>query len=231
MSVPWTSFANEIRHFLPGCPDIVIAGQARNVAQDFCRDTLSWQDKLDPITIDPNVRDIVLQPLPDSRIVQIRHVWNDMESPANPSVFPPNLDDAMDKGLVVLPRTEEWLDITYPGWRSATGTPRYYTSPIRDILWLFPHWGDPGHFLNLKVALQPSENSQSCPDDLFADYKQHIQHGILESLLLVPGKPWTNAALWKKFADDYKSDEGQAFVRQSRSNTRAPIRTTMNHRF
>ncbi len=234
MSVTWLTYLKEIRQFLPGCPDVTIAGIVRNVAQDFCEATMCWQDTLDPFTVDANVRNIQLVPLVDTAIVQIQEIWNDTIGTTNPGLTFNTLDDdsAVDIAPIVLqPRTEKWLDRYHPGWRAATGMPSYYTCPTRDVLWLAPHPGFDGFVVNAKASLKPSDTSLSGPDDLYRDFRTHLQDGTLEYLLAVPGKPWTNPVLAAKFAVDYREDKGMGSARTARSNTRAPIRTSMSHRF
>lgn len=228
---PWSRYVQDIRPMLPGCPQVVIRGVLRNVAQDFCESSLTWQDTIDPIFVSCTDRNIIIEPPDDGVVVQFEYLG----FPCPPGVttdplVPFDSSQYVERDPTLEPRTEGWLDAMLPGWRSVPGQPRYYTRPTRDVLWLAPH-PPTDIVLRAKVTLKPADTALGTPDDMFRDFRRAIQDGALTQLLRFPGKKWTNVPLAEKYQSEFENGIGEAVTRQSRSNTKAPIRTRMNIRF
>jgi hypothetical protein len=210
--IRWGDYLDDIRMFLPECPDVVIRGAVRDVAADFCEATFCWTDTISGIVVAVDDRDIALS-FPDDNVEIVQPLWLGAD------------------GLDLTPKPQGWLDRNVTNWRYETGTPLYFTMPVKGaVVWLAPHT-DTALTLDATVALKPGPNSVEGPDDLFVNYRIPIQAGVVSILALTPGKAWSNPKLAMANADAFNLGKAKALTHQSRGNAGARVRSTLNHRF
>jgi hypothetical protein len=208
----WGDYVSDIRPYLPECPDVLIRGAILDAAVKFCEHSLCWQDTMD-VQVTVSERDITLS-TDDDDILVVRPMWVGNED-----------------GGELEAKVPHWLDRNVADWRYSTGTPKYYTMPLRGtMLWIVPHT-DTAMTLDLMVALKPGPDSIEGPDDLYYDYREAVQSGAIAALAGIPNKPWTSDKLMVLHDTNFNRWRDIALVRASKGNTKAPIRVLNNHRF
>lgn len=116
-----------------------------------------------------------------------------------------------------------WVGVN---WRTDVNLPtRFYFPDDTTVGLIMPPSTNGNGNLRLWVALKPTRASTTFPSWLFERYIETIAHGAKASLMLVPKKPYSDPTLGAYHDQMFNSLIGEARVRQSRSNTRAPLRS------
>lgn len=193
-------------------------------------------DPSDPVTenaikrsvIDFCARSWVWRHLPDPLDVSAGEAAYDIELPAGSDVAA-LMNVAID-GFPLVNKSVDWLDASYPGWRTTTGTPQYYTQIDTEqlILACVPDTNGTGA-LSLTLSLQPSQSATSFPKWIFNQFLYTLVDGAMAKLLLMPNKPWTDLGNGQMRLESY--DRGIANARASASIglARAPLRAKSHH--
>lgn len=123
--------------------------------------------------------------------------------------------------------TVDQLDSTLPGWKSAIGQVRYYTqlSPSSITLVKAPPESVSAALL-LVLAVMPTLDATGVADWLFDLYGEAIAEGALGKLMLMPKKPWTDAALGAAYTTRFGTACDGANIHAERAFGKAPLRTS-----
>jgi hypothetical protein len=189
-----SSFRDEIRQDLPGCPDVAIDRGVLRACSRFCDKTLMWQYELTAIDIVDGTYEYTLTPPANSLIVSL--VW------------------VKDDSSKVKPKSESWLDqMLGKGWRTAeSSTATYcYMNANKDTLRLYAiPTEDKTGGLEVKVSLKPDHTATTVEDFLYNDYYDAISYGARAYLFSMKEMPWVDLENQAYYDDMFKNEIGKA---------------------
>ncbi len=160
-------------HVLPevlGCPAPTLDARIVAAAAEFCRETLSWSELQDPLTLIDGVFDYDIDPPAGAYTLSILGVWVDGRE-LRPS--PGGMDTA------------------------ELGNVPYYYNAAQDygVLRVFPTPSNPTASMFVKACYVPIASATTLPDFLGTQYLDVIASGAKAELMLMPGQPWSNPQL------------------------------------
>lgn len=155
-----------------GCPDPLLNQAILMAAAQFCRESMSWTETQDPITLVNGVSDYDLDAPMGAYLLTVRDVW------------------VGNRRLQAITTQE-----VTPGERSSE--PSFYNlATSRESLSVFPTpAGVTGASLVVRACYFPAPNATSLPDFLGRNYLDAITSGAKARLMAVPAVPWSNPAL------------------------------------
>lgn len=210
----FSAFLPSIMIDVLGCPDILVEREIRNSAIDFFRRSQAWRAQLDPISVAANVD-----------TYDIEQYGSAVEK----------IIDVFYTGIQLTPKTYGEINAqrklaiaTALGITSDSVLPsvKFYAqqNPSQIVLYGMPDASYVDGLL-IDAVLVPTRTSTGM-DSVIADrYWDAIVHGAKHRLMIVPGKPWTDAnlAAWHKTQMDNLVDS--AGIEAVRGFNNAPIRT------
>lgn len=203
-----TAFEESIAVRVPQAPPQAVLDALRNALATFCRFSTAWRSKLGSTTLIAEKASYDLAGKAEAPICALISVR--IKATQAP----------------VLPRSEEEMDATTPGWRLATGRlPTRYLAPDRpDAIRLYPIPTEESanDSLEVEAALYPGALTMEIPDWIGTMYRKEIVEGACGELWSMRGKPWTDLAAAKQAEADLLAAARKARVRMEKSNTRAP---------
>lgn len=172
----WSTWFNDVIPSVPGCGTDLVTHELRRAAQDFFAKSLAWGVILDAVSV--GIAESEVEVLPDDQqqtIVRIDYsAWG---------------------GYELGVRTSELMQEAYgPDWMDQTGTPSDITQLMERTVRLVPSPTVAGS-LRCRCKVKPSDTSTGLPDALAFQYRDAIAEGAKARLMLMPKKPWTDAAL------------------------------------
>lgn len=173
---------------VPGAPMPLVEREVRFTAIDFCDYTLTWRMDLSNANIVSGTSDYTMVPPADGRIATVLYASAD--------------------GLRILPTTERRLDDTEDGWRLSTtkaSQAQWYYLPDRTTIRiaLTPSESITSG-LGITVALKPTQDAKTLPDQLYEDNLEAIRAGTLARLFSAPGKEWSNPQAGVYYRNEYE---------------------------
>lgn len=192
------------------CPLPLVEEAIRQAAIEFSQMSAVLRETLAPINV---VADTVTYTLvsaeTDQRPLFITYIAYDGD-PIN--VITPEAADAL---------SDEWRD---PGY----GTPNFCVQFARNTLTLGskPEAGIAGG-LKVSIAVYPKETATTMHDELLDNWGQHIGHGALARLYLMPNEPWSNPELATFHLGQFRIGIHSAKIEANRSAGAAPLRVRM----
>ena len=108
------------------------------------------------------------------------------------------------------------------------GYPLYFTQLTPDKYVVLPQPNnDKGYVLKLVYALKPKRNSTSMPQPIFDELEDAIVHTALQSLLALPGNPWTDRQMAAYHGQHARYHMSERRARANHGNARAPVSVKM----
>lgn len=136
---------------------------------------------------------------------------------------------AMGEGRL-FPRSEDQLRMMFMNWQTAAGPPGYYLQETMNDVRLIPKPDQTfTDGISVRVVLVPTRAATGIEDWIYESWIEVIAAGVKAKLMEMPQKPWTNAVLAAKYANDYRIGRDKARHSAQRGMTRAPLR--VSHRF
>lgn len=202
----WPAFFPDMSPHLPGCPSVVLRHELRRAAQRFFLNTQAWQMLLPAIPVAAGTDSITLPaPAADLEIVRIESATYDgvrIEVKSATAIEGENPDD----------------------WTAHTGTPNTLIQLTPGIVIPYPVPATTAASgLRLRVSVRPNESSLGIPDEMATRFREAIIAGANSSLMLYPGKPWTNPDMAAVNNQIFQSAIGEARAAAARSYGRARI--------
>jgi len=173
---------------VPGAPMPLVEREVRFTAIDFCDYTLTWRVELNDANIVDGTAEYTMTPPADSRIATVLY--------------------ASANGIRLLPTTERRLDDTEDGWRLSTtkaAQAQWYYLPDRTTIRiaLTPSENITSG-LGITVALKPTQDAKTLPDQLYEDNLEALRAGTLARLLSIPAKEWSNPDAGLYYRGEYE---------------------------
>lgn len=203
----WSDFYDLTLPYLPGCPVAALDSALRQVAIDFCEQSLAWKYDHPDIAVVAATAEYPFVP------------------PAEAVVHAITYAEFADKEIAA--HAGE-ADLRIWDWRHQTGTPEYVLGGATSIT-LVPE-PDLAGTLKMTVALKPAPGATGIDDAMYNEYREAIVHGALARLMFSPKKPYTDAQRAPYHQQQFTIKTGAAGTRVARSYTRAPLRTAIMRR-
>lgn len=179
----------------PGVSDILAVDALRKAAIQLCEQSSAWKETITQATTTQEVElDIPAQ----SRVTQIRRVFAD--------------------GDLLVPLMPDQTDPF-----DASGKPHGYYRSSDNVLMLVPAPTE-RTVLTVEMALAPSYEATTLPDDLGNRCRIALIHGALAYLLAIPGHPWTQPVLASAYQQMFDRATGIVAVQDNMGRVRAALR-------
>lgn len=199
---PLDEFLQHINLYAPGCAVPTAYFGIRQAAIEFCERTRLW------------------------RFEDYFEVRGDeaeaMFAPANSVVH--DIERAWFNGEPLTPKTVDWLDVHYNGWRdgSLTGQPKFITQIEPNTLRIVP---SAEGTVNVSLILKPAQDADEVPDFLVDQYRAVIAYGALSHILVIPNQSFTNMDMAGGFGATFQGKLTTLATRGSTGQQRARTRT------
>lgn len=179
----------------------------RRAAYDLCNDAWLWRTDAQPVGVTAGQASYVLTPTEG----MIAHVF-----------------EARFDGKRLDPIMRSNLDEEVPGWLTSQGTPhRFYSRHIGDITLVKTPIS--AGTLTATVAVVPGFGESEVPDWLVHSHHYTIADGAIAHLLLMVGKPWSDANLGAFYRTKFDEACGLAKQAALQEHASAPIRGASEH--
>lgn len=168
-------FAPYVLVDVPGCTEPLLRLQLVAAAGEFCRETLSWSETLDPVLLQDGIRSYDMDAPSQSYVVTVRDVWVGNRR--------------------LRPVTMHALQDVMPNWvTTASNEPIYYNlASDRSVLSVFP---TPANVIDqalvIRAAFAPTPSATTLPDFLGRSFIEVIASGAKARLFAIHGTPWFN---------------------------------------
>jgi len=163
-----------------GCPDPTVNQAIVSAAAEFCRETLSWTEIQDPVSLVNGEHNYELDVPSQAYALTVRDVWLGIRR--------------------LQPITMQALQVLMPTWQTATGSvPTHFNSATeRGLIRVFPIPNDvlaTDPKLVIRAAYVPVLNATTIPDFLGQRHVEVIAAGAKARLMVIPGTAWSNPGL------------------------------------
>lgn len=175
-NIKYSELIDEVLPALAADPsDPVTENAIKRAVIEFCSSSWIWKYLPDPMDVVAGEAYYDLEPLSGTDITTMM--------------------DVLHNNVPITPKTTTQLDNEIPGWRTTKLTPKYYTQVDTEQLILAPVPADNvASGLTMTLVLQPSQTATGFPKWIFNQYIYALADGAISKLMLMPGKPWSDAA-------------------------------------
>ena len=210
-NIKYSELLTEVLPNLAADPsDPVTEHAIKRAVIEFCSSSWVWKDLSDPIDVEAG------------------EAFYDLEPPNGADIAV--VMDVSYNGVPIEPKSSSWLDTNLPGWRTTTGTPKYFTQVDLDQVILAPVPSDNvTSGLTVTLALQPSQNASSVPKWIANQHLYALADGATARLMLMPNKPWTDLANGNDRRAKFDAAIANARASASSALGRAATRTASQH--
>jgi hypothetical protein len=173
-NVKYSDLLDEVLPNLAADPsDPVTEHAIKRAAIQFCEGSWVWKHLPDPLDVEAGEAAYTIEIPSGSDVAAVIGVEYD--------------------GQPIDQKSVDWLNANHPGWRTQTGTPKYFTQVDTEQIILAPV---PESTLTgalvLTLALAPSQSSTGFPKWISNQYIYAIADGALAKLMTMPNKGWTD---------------------------------------
>ncbi|WP_070988474.1 hypothetical protein [Halofilum ochraceum] len=198
---------HRVRPQVPGCPEDVAIDALRVAAEQLCRQSHLWQEKLPAVSIYSKIGDYQLPAPMHTRVV----------SPLTVHV----------EGRLLEHRHKGELDQWHRDWRDRLAPePHFWTMNSPDEVVIVPKpEGDKIDALVATASLEPADGEADLPG-WFHQYATCLKEGALAELKEIPGKPWSDPKMMQLHQRRFDREVARARYDVSRGFSDRPIRTT-----
>ena len=209
----FSSLVQRIAIYAPGCPHPVIEQIVRDSAIKVCERTLAWRYEQPPIRLTPGVVDYPYEVPNGSEVHAIL--------------------SCTINGRSVQPATIEDIHHRIPSYPNAApenrSTPRFVLQLDVDNFMVAPVPDDAEKYdIRMVVALKPLRDASGMNRTALDDLEDAIKHGVLERLLTMPDKSWSDTTLATYHARQFLSQVTERRARANLGAGRASMAVKMN---
>lgn len=171
----WETWADLLLPSLPGCSLPMAVLHLRETAIDFCARTSCWYYEHPAINVVAGTHTYAWVPPSGAVVHEVLTVWY--------------------SGRRIYKRAPQRLARMYRDWLTQTARePTYYTQQDERNLRLVPiPTVSLASGVKATVLLKPAPDAAGLETRLYEEYRSDIVHGVLERLMRVPKKPWSDA--------------------------------------
>lgn len=210
-TLKYSDLLDEVLPSLKADPSDPVTERAiRRAVIELCGGAWIWQYLMDPIDVTAG------------------ESFYDLEPPTGGDVA--GVMNVECNGLPLDNKSLDWLNREHPGWRINRETPKWFTqvTPDQIILAKVPDV-TVTNGLNITLALEPAQTSNSFPKWIGNQYIYTIADGALSTLMLMPDKPWTDLANGAARRAGFDAAIANARAAAVSALSRAPLRTSSQH--
>lgn len=188
---------------LPGCPDPLIRQALLAAGEEFCRRTHSWVESLDPIPLQPGVREY------------------ELDAPVGGAAM--TVLEARVGGVELMPLPTDQRQLRMSGWEMTSGSPLYFNMEVdRQSISVYP-LPDGTEQLYVRASFTPTPTANSLPDYLGWRYLSAITGHVKSALMAVPGKMWTNTELVPYHRQQFEDGVSEAHSEMLHGGSLGPV--------
>lgn len=192
MAVSWENFYIHVQPHVPGCPEIIIDQHLQEAAADFCERSEVWRYDLDTDTTIANLADYPIDAPTGATVENIVALYVDGFLMTRVSELDfkhyPNVPPSRPSHFAVYQDTQV----------------RFYPTP------------DASYDFGGVCVLKPKLTATGVEDFIFEAHGKTIACGALASLLVIPGKEWTNPELAAYYSAKFHKSTDDAKGRDTR---------------
>lgn len=197
MPYAWDQFFRHLQPYVPGCPEVTMEDHLRDAAVMFCARSEAWRVELGPAVTVAGTQDYTVTVPANTDIENVVELYlNDVRLKRVSDLYAalaPGAPTARPNAFAVLP----------------DGQLRFFSTP------------DDAYTFGGQMVLKPSLAATGVEDFLFVDHAKSIAYGALSTVLLIPGKEWSNPDMANYFRAKFFSCADEAKLRDTRrSNLR-----------
>lgn len=202
MTISYEKFLPHVLPHVANCFEDQAIIAIRNACIDFCRETLLFQQDLDPITVQTGVNTYEID-VPNGYVLgQVLGVYYMTRRLERKSQM--ELERAFTRN-----------------WQSLEGTPQAYTQFNQDEITLVLCPAEThANALTGRFSYLPSRTSTTVDNVLYERYLEDIVAGALSHLMATPNQPYTDTAASAFYASKFRT---------AKQNTRSFVAGGMNH--
>lgn len=207
----FASMATRVLINTPECPQPSAELYLRLAATELCRRGKPWRVVLAAVSLTSANFPYTITPPAGAKVVKVLSVAVNREAPS------------LEETDI---RTAEQ---TTNDWRTATGTPTHFIETSRGTITTVPLPIESASFVST-VAYEPSESATEIPDAVGEEYGSAIISGAIYMLSVIPGKPWTSAALatlhhalFERGISNAEAEFGEHFAMAQKFTSSSPI--------
>jgi hypothetical protein len=210
-NVKYSELLDEVLPNLAADPsDPVTEHAIKRAVIQFCEGSWIWKHLPDPIDVSAGEATYTLEVPPGADVAAVIGAEYD--------------------GQPIEQKSLDWLNANLQGWRTTTGTPKYFTQVNTEEVVLAPvPEGNLTGGLVLTLALSPSQASTSFPKWIFNQYIYALADGALAKLMTMPNKGWTDVAAGLDRRVAFDAAIAGARASAATALGRAPIRVKGQH--
>lgn len=206
----YSDLLNDILPSLAADPsDPVTEHAIRRAAIEFCANTGAWKHITDPDSVTAGDPEYLLSIPQGADVLAVQNVAIGTET--------------------IVPKSLDWLNANFSGWRTDNGTPRYFTQVETTSLLLAPVPASGMEGIVVTLTLIPSQASTGIPKWLFDKYMYDLADGAMAYLMMMPNKPWTDVQSGAFRRSRFETAMANANALAAQGLGRARIRTASYH--
>ena len=217
-------FLNEVMPDVPSCPSAIVVNAIRNAAIEFCQKSLVWRQELDPVNVYQGQDVYDLDGMPGGsvieRILTLYYLGRKLTPQGMDALDAKRKLAAVSKAASV---SGNPTDLTYV---PPVVTEYGQNSPTQVVLYGMPD----GNFIGglvMNCVLMPARTSLGIDSSVTDRYLDGIVQGAKARLMLIPKKPWSDAALAAYHKGEAHKILSNAKAEAAQGFGRAPIRVAM----
>jgi len=197
------TFAEYIRPYLPGVPDVALIHATRASCIEFCDRSMIWTYNHDNITTLANISEY------------------DLDAPCNG--IPARVLVAFFENIPLEPKSEdELISLFGDNWRERTGDPQYYLQDNAETLVVAPRPTErTANAISLIIAVKPTQSSTEVSSEVYEQWAEYIGYGARARLHEVPNQLYSDMAAANRYHSMFKHGISLAKIERNRSLTRA----------
>lgn len=198
----FAELAPKVTRVARGAPDILVEENIRDAAIEFCRRTRCWRWRE---TITAMTADVVLTSFVEyAQIFELETAW---------------VGSGNERALRPVGTNE------FEGMAPSTGIPTVICQDRPSTFKVAPApTDDAPAIISLSLYLEPLRDAQIMPIELIDRFGMDFVAGGLSSTLLIPGHPWSNAALGSYWQMKFNEACERNFAFNLQGQQRAPVR-------
>jgi len=204
-TVAYSVFFPYLIPLVPHVADPVAEQAVRDACIEFCKESLIWQEPMDPIS---SLKGEGVYELDVPTNTNLTHV----------------VDLFYEERRLEKKSVSEIAARYHRDWMLREGTPCVFTmlNPNEVTLVPKPDKGITGALTGL-LAFAPMRKSTTIIDYVFEDYAEEIARGAASKLMLIPNQSWTDATMGGIYRKQFLSDCANARAHVNAGQVRAPI--------
>lgn len=204
-NVAYSTFFPYLIPLVPHVADPVAEQAVRDACIEFCKESLIWQEPIDPID---SIQGEPVYELDVPTGTNLAHV----------------VDLYYDERRLMKKSVSEIAARYSRDWMRASGTPTVFTmlNPNEVTLVPKPDKGVTDALTGL-LAFAPTRKSTQIIDYVFEDYAEEIARGAASKLMAIQNQQWTDLKAALMYRKQFLSDCANARAHVNQGQTRAPI--------